>query len=86
MAGIKCRCNNYFSTDSFPSPYGFRMFSESDYDQIEDPVNRRSLENLFLNSAEVYKCPVCNRLILVNRKDNSLTFFINEGEKEEIVK
>lgn len=77
MAGIHCRCGEYFSTDSFPSEHGYRMFTEADYDGIQDPVTRRTLEALYLRSTKVYKCPSCGRLIVINR-DGTLDFFVKE--------
>jgi hypothetical protein len=78
MAGINCRCGEYFSTDSFPSEHGYRMFSESDYDEIKDPVTRRSLELLYLRSTKVYSCPKCKRLVVIKRENGSVDFYVKE--------
>ena len=78
MAGIDCKCGRYISTDSFPSEYGFRMFSEAEFDNIEEPVTRRTLESLFLQSSRVYRCPYCSRLIILKREGHGAEFFIRE--------
>ena len=77
MAGILCNCGKYFSTDSFPSEFGFKMFSEVDYDKIDDPVNRKTLEELYLNSTSVYECPYCKRFVIL-KKDGVIEFWTKE--------
>ena len=78
MPGIDCKCGKYLNTSSFPCDYCFKMFSEKDYDEIDDPVNRRSLALLFLKSIKVYRCPYCSRLIIEDRENGSLDTYIRE--------
>jgi hypothetical protein len=78
MAGIHCRCGEYFSKDSFPIEHGFRMFSESEIDEIKDPVTRRALELLYLRSTKVYSCPKCKRLVVISRENGGADFYVKE--------
>ena len=77
MPSISCKCGEYFSTGSFPMENGFKVFSEVDYDNIEDPVTRKSLEALYLRSKSIYKCPNCYRFIVIGQ-DGILEFWSKE--------
>jgi hypothetical protein len=80
MPGIHCRCGKYFGTGSIPCDYSFHMFSERDYDAIDDPVTRRTLELLYLQSTSVHRCPHCSRLIILDRHTGRADFFVKEEE------
>jgi len=75
MSGINCKCGSYFSTDSFPCATGYRMFSEEEYDELDESA---PAAQLFLRGTRAYKCPKCGRIIVIWKDEDEPTFYSRE--------
>jgi hypothetical protein len=77
MPTIRCLCGESIDLSAIPSPHGFVLISESDWEDITNHVGdalagRRDSDDLHRqvlgsgNSAikQLYKCPHCGRLYL----------------------
>ena len=59
MPKIRCKCNHVIGLGQRPSPYGFMIISDVEYDQFEGQVDA---EDIYAAMKIVVKCPNCCRL------------------------
>ena len=57
-----CLCGHAIPLGSFPNAGVYKLISENRYDQVDDPVDRQSLEMLYFQAEQVLKCSKCGRL------------------------
>jgi hypothetical protein len=58
--------------------------ADSDYDAVEDPVDRKKLEALFFDKGRaVYRCGQCGRLMVEWDRTAAVTFYEPVAKKEE---
>jgi hypothetical protein len=61
----------------------YQLIEDSDYDAVEDPVDRDKLENLFIKKGiTVYPCLHCGRLLVEWDKKGNLTIYRPEGNQD----
>lgn len=60
---LNCPCGGRIHTNAFAGAGVCRLIRDSDYDAVEDPVDREKLEDLFFHAGvPVYRCGKCGRL------------------------
>jgi hypothetical protein len=78
MPKISCECGNVLNISELPSPYGSKVISERDFDEIRDQLMANSSSPQALRKAiyedvlgfrnrgikQAYVCPQCWRLYL----------------------
>ena len=83
---ITCTCGGLIHTNIFSGTGIFQLIRDSDYDAIEDPVDRDKLSDLFFKKGTtVYRCHSCGRL-LIEWDEGAPTFYLPEGKYAEIPK
>jgi hypothetical protein len=67
----------------FSGTHIYQLIEDSDYDAVEDPVDRDKLEGLFFkNGVTVYRCLNCGRLLVEWDEKSGLTVYLPEGKLE----
>ncbi len=82
---IRCLCGGLIHTNMFTGTHICRLIEDSDYDAIEDPVDRDKLEGLyFKKGVTVYRCLSCGRLLVEWDDDKGgPTFYLPEQKYTE---
>jgi hypothetical protein len=67
----------------FSGTHIYQLIEDSDYDAVEDPVDRDKLEGLFFKKGiTAYRCLSCGRLLVEWDKKGGLTVYLPEGKQE----
>jgi hypothetical protein len=67
----------------FSGTHIYQLIEDSDYDAVEDPVDRDKLEDLFFRKGlTVYCCPSCGRLLIGWDEKSGLTVYLPEGKQK----
>ena len=81
---IKCLCGYLIHTNLFAGENVFMLIKDSDYDSVEDPVDRDKLSDLFFRKGiPVYICSRCGRLLVDLGEERGPTFYQPEGKRTE---
>jgi hypothetical protein len=81
---LRCICGGVIHTNLFAGENICRLIKDSDYDAIEDPVDREKLSDLFFNKGiPVYHCSRCGRLLVEWDEEGGPTFYLPEGKSAE---
>ncbi len=81
---LECLCGARIHTNFFTGTNISKLITDSDYDAIEDPVDREKLSDLFFRKGvTVYHCSRCGRLIVEWNNDDNPTFYLPEGKRTE---
>jgi hypothetical protein len=73
-----CPCGAKIHTNPFAGAEVYRLVRDSDYDAVNDPVDREALESLFFKSGKpAYRCAACGR-IAVEWDGASPVFYLPE--------
>jgi hypothetical protein len=72
---MTCTCGARIGMGSFPNDDVFKVISETQYDSIEDPVDRASLEKLFVSGFTLCRCKNCGTVIIIWEKGKMPTFY-----------
>jgi hypothetical protein len=73
---ITCPCGAHIHTNLFAGTGVSRLIKDSDYDAIDDPVDRAKLEDLFFRSGiPVYRCGKCGRLAVEWDQASGVAFY-----------
>ena len=82
---ITCLCGGLIHTNMFSGTHICRLIEDSDYDAIDDPVDRDKLRHLYFNKGvTVYRCLNCGRLLVEWDNDGIPTFYLPEGKRAEV--
>jgi hypothetical protein len=82
---IECFCGARIHTNLFSGTDIYRLIVDSDYDAVEDPVDRDKLADLFLNKGiPVYHCRSCGRLLVEWDDKGGPTVYLPEGKRVEV--
>jgi hypothetical protein len=58
-----------------------QLIKDSDYDSVEDPVDRQKLEDLYFRKGRtVYPCGICGRLLIQWDDNDAPQFYKPEGK------
>ncbi len=77
---FECLCGARIHKNLFTGTNICKLVKDSDYDAIEDPVDRDKLADLFFHKGiTVYRCSRCGRLA-VEWEDSGPTFYSPEGK------
>jgi len=79
---IACKCGYRIGTGAFPNDHVGRIISESQYDEVVDPVDRRKLSVLFLSGSVFISCPQCERVLIGRNGADEIEFFVKEAAPE----
>ena len=80
---ITCRCGASIHTNLFAGTAVYRLVSDSDYDSLEEPVDRGQVEDLFFNRGiPAYRCKRCGRLAVQWDRERAPEFYAPEGREE----
>jgi len=81
---LECLCGGRIHTNLFTGTNIYRLIRDTDYDAIEDPVDRDKLSDLFFKKGiPVYRCEKCGRLI-VEWEDGEPTFYLPGGQRAKV--
>jgi len=81
---IECLCGTRLHTNLFTGTNVYRLINDSDYDTIEDLVDRDKLSDLFFNKGiPVYCCARCGRLVVEWPEQGGPSFYLPEGKHAE---
>lgn len=61
---VVCRCGAVIGTGSFPNPNVYCLISEEQYDEVDDPIDRRKLGVLYLAGGTLISCGNCNQVLI----------------------
>lgn len=77
---ITCKCGAHIHTNMFTGTHVYRLIEDSDYDAVEDPVDRNKLEDLFFRKGvTVYRCGACGRLAVEWDHTSGPAFYLPES-------
>jgi hypothetical protein len=63
----------------FGGTHIYRLIEDTDYDAVEDPVDRGKLEGLYFKKGKTaYRCHTCGRLVIDWADDGNVTFYLPE--------
>jgi hypothetical protein len=80
---MECLCGARIHTNLFTGTAIYRLIKDSDYDAIEDPVDRGKLSDLFFKKGvTLYHCSRCGRLIVAWDEKAGPTFYLPEEKRE----
>jgi hypothetical protein len=81
---ITCVCGALIHTNLFAGATAYRLISDADYDALDDPIDRDTVEALFFEKGiPVYRCRTCNRLVVRWDKQGKHLFYVPEGKTAE---
>lgn len=73
---LKCSCGASIHTNLFAGAGVCRLIRDSDYDSLDDPVDRAGLEALFFSKGiPVYRCTACGRLAVEWDRGSAPVFY-----------
>jgi hypothetical protein len=80
---IRCKCGYLIHTNLFAGEDVFQLIRDSDYDSVEDPVDREKLSDLFFRKGiPVYLCKGCGRLLVEWDGQGVPGFYLPERETD----
>lgn len=81
---IQCLCGTFIHTNLFTGTSVYRLLKDSDYDSLDDPINRDKLETLFFTKGiPVYRCKACGRLVVEWDNERAPLFYLPEEKIAE---
>ncbi len=83
---IRCLCGGLIHTNPGAGTHICQLIEDSDYDAVDDPVDRDKLSDLFFKKGvTVYRCLSCGRLLVEWGDDKGgPTFYLPEQKYVEI--
>jgi hypothetical protein len=75
---VQCPCGIAIGNGAFPNSNVHRVISEEQYDRVEDPVDRRKLEMLFLAGHTLVRCTTCQRVLIQWAGESEFQAFAQE--------
>jgi hypothetical protein len=75
MARMRCTCGHVFKILDFPTPNGYFVISEPDFNQVGDHVDRRTLDLLIARAGLMYRCTQCGEVIVRWRRGSPWEFY-----------
>lgn len=73
MPKLACRCGYSFDLITIPSPDGYSIVAESFLDRFHDQSSGSEvLDAIDEQTAVMYKCPVCGRLVVFWERSNAV--------------
>jgi hypothetical protein len=80
---MTCKCGARIHLNMFSGTHIYQLIEDSDYDAVEDPIDRNKLEDLFLKKGiTVYPCLSCGRLFVEWNRKGGLTVYLPEENQE----
>lgn len=84
---ITCTCGGLIHTNPFCGPPVYSLIKDSDYDSVDDPVDRDKLSDLFFNKGvPVYYCQRCGRLAVEWDSNDGPRFYTPERLARDMMK
>ncbi len=81
---IECICGSLIHTNMFTGTKIYQLIEDTDYDAIDDPVDRDKLDDLFFKKGvTVYHCHSCGRLLVEWDDKGVPTFYLSEVKLEK---
>lgn len=79
-----CDCGYVMNDHEYPDKNAFLVFSEELWEKISemtDENNKIDWGNIPLQTYDMYRCPVCGRLMIFGEDENSARFTIYKKEE-----
>jgi hypothetical protein len=81
---IQCLCGAFIHTNLFTGTDVYRLLKDSEYDSLDDPVDRDKLETLFFTKGiPVYRCKECGRLVVEWDNESAPLFYLPEEKNAD---
>jgi hypothetical protein len=81
---IRCLCGSLIHINMFTGTNIYQLIKDSDYDAVDDPVDRDKLSDLFFKKGvPVYQCSTCGRLLVEWDPEGGPTFYLPEGKRAQ---
>jgi len=80
---MTCKCGGLVHLNMFSGTHIYQLVEDSDYDAVEDPIDRDKLEGLFFRKGvTVYRCHSCGRLLIEWDDKDGLSVYLPEGKMQ----